>query len=320
MPKPEVKFDVEVTPPKGFLSKSPNRANSFLHSTNNGTEGYLGEEEENQNGEPSESRGKLPPLATSTIDTMSLGENSRRQSWFTTSTASIYEPLHHILMAGSNDMVEKFKVMLKGPEFDNDDILCAVHTFMKSLADYIPSVKFDKTFETVRGVRKLVSQPESVRLYGLLTHYCYWNIIHVVAKKVMLDLRSHEPKANLYQGIDLINEAPDRAKLPKALRDNIVEQSKRLKQQQRQNSLEEIDDMFHSEAHSSPHELDAHVEDAFQQGMQYDHQSETGNSFGAFSFETSMSNASLTLQEKENLYVQLETCIVAIFRKVSTSF
>jgi TRAP-type C4-dicarboxylate transport system substrate-binding protein len=60
-----------------------------------------------------------------------------------------------------------------------------VHTFLSSLADYIPGVKMDKTFKVFSAIRTLLKTNSCVRLYGLLIHYVYWNILHPAARKAV---------------------------------------------------------------------------------------------------------------------------------------
>lgn len=303
------------------------RRDSLSHSTHSMSDiGYVDQDDEDDyQYERQQSREPL-------FNEVEAGESTelfdnRRLSWFTASTGDIYVPLMKIIHQDPIT-VEKFKVLLKPPEFDNDDIMCAVQSFMKSLADYIPSIKYDKTFDTIKAIRKLVSHDDSVRLYGLLTHFCYWNIIYPVAKKVMHDIKMSAPNYNLFDGMDLnhLHEPADRNKLPKALR---VSTSKNISNNKvnvpnsshshTKKNFHTLDRFFHEEvtAASGTHtELDDHANHVLQTAS--DHHSDAGYSADLLSLEDSVSsNISLTLQEKENLYVQLETCILSIFRKVS---
>lgn len=247
--------------------------------------------------------------------------SSRRLSWFSASTGDIFEPLSAIVNIDSHT-VEKFKVLLKPPEFDNDDVLCAVHSFMKGLADYIPSIRHDKSFQTIKATRKLLREPDCVRLYGLLVHFCYWNIIHPVVKKVIHDLRSSKPQFHLFEGIAVTIDAADRTKLPKALLDLVAVQ-KRMKMGK---TFSEIDSMFRLSAKQTAgeqNELDEHVAEFLNTnyGPHYDIPdllSDAGMSMEGHSVDSLSSAVSLSLQEKENLYVQLETCLTTIYKKVSS--
>jgi hypothetical protein len=114
--------------------------------------------------------------------------HSRRLSWMSAATFDLTEPLMNLV---NTDAVigEKFKLLLKPPKFDRDDILFSIHTFMSSIVDYIPSVKLDKTYQIFKDIRNLLKSTECTRLYGLLIHFCYWNIIHPAARNAIKDVK-----------------------------------------------------------------------------------------------------------------------------------
>ena len=60
--------------------------------------------------------------------------------------------------------------------------------FVSSLGDYVPVIKTDKKGQLFKSVRRMLSTASCVRLYGLLTHFCYWNIIHPAARSAMKDV------------------------------------------------------------------------------------------------------------------------------------
>lgn len=72
--------------------------------------------------------------------------------------------------------------------FEQEDILHPVKIFISSLGDYVPSIKSDKKGNLFKSVRKLLLSASWVRLYGLLTHFCYWNIIHPAVRSTIKDI------------------------------------------------------------------------------------------------------------------------------------
>lgn len=128
--------------------------------------------------------------------------HSRRLSWMSAPTLDLSEPLHNLI--NLNEVIgEKFKVLLKPPKFDRDDILFSIHTFMSSIIDYIPSVKLDKTYQIFKDIRTLLKSPECIRLYGLLIHYCYWNIIHPAARNAIKDVKLTNKKRTSFMDVDV---------------------------------------------------------------------------------------------------------------------
>lgn len=112
----------------------------------------------------------------------------RRLSWTTVNTLDLLEPLMNVLQ-GNRRIAESFKVLMKPPDFDLEDIQRSLYTFITSLPDYVPRVKHDKTFQLFKSIRKLLKSKECVQLYGLLIHFCYWNIIHPTARHTIQSLR-----------------------------------------------------------------------------------------------------------------------------------
>lgn len=271
------------------------------------------------------------------------GQFGRRLSWTSVSTGDLSIPLKKILYQDEH-IARQIKLLLNPPEFDKDDILCSVHTFLSSLAEYIPSVKTDKTFQIFRTIRELLISPLSIRLFGLLVHYHYWNIIHPTIRRSLIQLKSHNP-AHTNNKVNTIIEELDqcstknysqRFALPKALQYSKREQDKMMKSLPKcAKTLEEIEYIFETNINkldldltneeeisiatsisppSSPFKKD---DDNFQSGLNSPIQNmRTDLSIQASTHGTLSSEASLSAYEKEQLYIQLETCIVSLFQKV----
>jgi len=63
-----------------------------------------------------------------------------------------------------------------------------VKVFVACLGDYVPSIKTDKKGNLFKTVRRVLLSASCVRLYGLLTHFCYWNIIHPAARSTIKEM------------------------------------------------------------------------------------------------------------------------------------
>lgn len=128
--------------------------------------------------------------------------HSRRLSWMSTNTFDLSQPLLNIL--DINEIIgEKFKILLKPPKFDRDDLLFSIHTFMSSIIDFIPAVKLDKTYSIFKEIRMLLKSSECLRLYGLLIHFCYWNIIHPAARNAIKEVKKDNKRKNSFIDIEL---------------------------------------------------------------------------------------------------------------------
>lgn len=100
---------------------------------------------------------------------------------------SLFKPLVQVLKANPS-MAATFRGMLKPPSYGQEDILQPVKVFVACLGDYVPSIKSDKKGNLFKTVRRVLLSASCVRLYGLLTHFCYWNIIHPAARSTIKDM------------------------------------------------------------------------------------------------------------------------------------
>jgi hypothetical protein len=229
----------------------------------------------------------------------------RRLSWTSVSTSNLSEPLY-LIAKEDKALAEKFRVLLKPPEFDRDDLLCSVHNFISTLADYVPSIRNDKSFVTFKTIRSFLSANESTRLYGLLIHFSYWNVIHPVARMTVRTMQDHND-LRLFEQIDVNRYHPEkRLKMPSAL----LEIEAKTRQKPPKN-YSEIDAMFQSQYHDL--EQDADIPPTPLPTKTDAAETPFSANFSVNSYDT---DASLTALEKEQLFVQLESCIVALFKKV----
>jgi len=149
--------------------------------------------------------------AEAELDSLTRGAKSsytnkvgRRLSWTTVNTLDLLEPLVNVLQVNQR-VAESFKLLLRPPDFGNEDIGESLHMFITTLADYIPRVRQDRTFKLFKSVRKLLKSKACMQLYGLLVHFCYWNIIHPTARHTVQTLRERQPvpEATVFQDVDL---------------------------------------------------------------------------------------------------------------------
>jgi hypothetical protein len=83
----------------------------------------------------------------------------------------------------------RFKALMEPVRFDAEDTGLALQTYFESMTSFITQLS------GVGGVSELHLQlitflrdPQCAEIYGLLINYAYWNIIHPVARTVLMDV------------------------------------------------------------------------------------------------------------------------------------
>jgi len=117
-------------------------------------------------------------------DAAPSSQKGRRVSWSTVHTLDVTSPAHGLLTA--NDLQSKqFLAILDPPGFDEADVETSINLFCASLSDYCPRIKQDLTGRLFASVKTLLCSALSVRLYGLLCHFCYWNVLRPWVRNVL---------------------------------------------------------------------------------------------------------------------------------------
>jgi hypothetical protein len=83
----------------------------------------------------------------------------------------------------------KFKALMQPVRFDAEDTGLALQTYFESMTSFITQLS------GVGGVSELhlrlitfLRDPQCAEIYGLLINYAYWNIIHPVARTVLMEV------------------------------------------------------------------------------------------------------------------------------------
>lgn len=117
-------------------------------------------------------------------------QRGRNVSWCTVDTFDIYDRLLDKL--GAKEVIKApFKKMLAPLVFNDDQIGIPLGRFCASIMDYAPSVGTDETGKAYEKILDILTDVDSLRLYGLLSHYCYWNIIHPFARRTLLKVETY---------------------------------------------------------------------------------------------------------------------------------
>jgi hypothetical protein len=126
---------------------------------------------------------------------VSGASGGRRMSWATITTlenvtASLIDSV------GVNEIKAKsFRKLLRPLAFSDELVYNALFTFCGSIVDYVPRVQQDRRYYDLICV--ILSSKVCVRLYGLLAHFCFWNVIHPCARSALTSAcvgdKSHGP-------------------------------------------------------------------------------------------------------------------------------
>eukprot|EP01038_Epipyxis_sp_PR26KG_P011265 gene11265-15114_t len=134
---------------------------------------------------------------SSSVPSLKRNHSNYRQLFRTTKlttvaddTLVLLEPLIHVLQINKK-IAESFKVLLTPPSFEKGDLMSGIMTFIASIVDFVPRVKDDKSGELFKSIRRFLPRPEVMRLFALLIHFCYWNIIHPVAKAAIVAIKDN---------------------------------------------------------------------------------------------------------------------------------
>ena len=187
------------------------------------TKGTTGESDntaEDSDDDDDESASSLAAKYTSNLFDDISGRMARKQteklagrklSWTAAASLKLVEPLLDVLNADQK-LAETFKSLLKPPGFSDEDISSAIQTFTSSLADYVPRVKYDKTFKLFTKLRRLLYSRNSMRLFGLLIHFCYWNVIHPSVRAAIRTLGGVHPQyGSLFEQADMSEQIETRS-------------------------------------------------------------------------------------------------------------
>ena len=116
----------------------------------------------------------------------------RRVSWCTVYTLDFLHPIVDSL--GIKEIQSKhFKSMLRPLSVGPQQVKIPVETFVGALADYVPSILDDTSGRLYTKLSYFLKSDSCVRLYGLLSHFIYWNIIHPCVRRACLQGQIIDP-------------------------------------------------------------------------------------------------------------------------------
>jgi hypothetical protein len=130
---------------------------------------------------PGDATANNPPKAT----------HGRRVSWATVNTLELLDPLIDIIPRPELTS-RAFKKLLRPLAITDDAILLPVGSFRDQVCDFVPGIAEDASGVLQLRFEKFLSSPQCVQLYGLLTHYTYWNVVHPVARRALVAIRELE--------------------------------------------------------------------------------------------------------------------------------
>lgn len=113
-------------------------------------------------------------------------------SWCTVYTLDFLHPMVDSL--GIEEIKsKKFKSMLRPLSVGPQQVKIPVETFIVALVDYVPSILEDTSGRLYTKLSYFLKSDSCVRLYGLLSHFIYWNIIHPCVRRACLQGQIVDP-------------------------------------------------------------------------------------------------------------------------------
>jgi hypothetical protein len=84
-----------------------------------------------------------------------------------------------------------FQQLIKPLAVSDGRLKMAIKSFCSSLSDYVPRIFDDTSGKMNVVIQKFLGCLLCRRLFGLLCHYVFWNIVHPFARQTLLAARAH---------------------------------------------------------------------------------------------------------------------------------
>lgn len=120
----------------------------------------------------------------------------RRLSWCTVNTLADTKPAVLIEALGKEEIASSnFLQMMDPLKFTEQQILNPISKFTVRLTEFLPRLIKEKSDRMHRSMMRVLTSNATIKLYGLMCHFCYWNIIHPCVRKAILLLKEVDPTA-----------------------------------------------------------------------------------------------------------------------------
>ena len=239
--------------------------------------------------------------------------------------ADLSEPLLRILKH-NRQTANSFKCLMSPPDIDQEDILQPIRNFISSIGEFVPTIKLDTTGDVFKSVKKLLTSPQTIRLMGLLVHFCYWNVIHPSVREAIIESRKSEHGYNSILGriydevdLDLSTHISDRQSIPSVIKEHNGG-GKSISPSRPTQAVNDVQDMNGRGIGIGNSVLDQQQQQ--ENGVLNDEGTTAGEEsvmgMGSITGDTVATESSLAVSEKETLYLQLEFCLIEIFKKLGS--
>lgn len=94
---------------------------------------------------------------------------------------------------------------------EKEDVIGAVDRFVEVMRDYVPSVRRERdTTERMRAdIKTLLRSPACVGLFALLTHYCYWSVLHPLTRRAIVLSKAMIKRSSIHSGQNATDQYQD---------------------------------------------------------------------------------------------------------------
>jgi len=237
----------------------------------------------------------------------------RRVSWCTVYTLDFLNPIVDTL--DIDEIANKhFRRLLEPLSISDGDLSLPVEAFNAALVDYVPSLKLDKTSKQFMKLQKFLEGTSCMRLYGLLAHFVYWNIVHPCARRACVNAKLIDPLA--FPSRAVLPTSPSKSRAPLD-----------LGQGQTQDPFQIVDEQFNGLVNISDMNINMNQDQGGDLAAAENGCVDMDDPFNAELSESSMFSildslataTSLDLEEKEVLFVQLQECYIHLQHTTGSS-
>lgn len=257
--------------------------------------------------------------------------DNRKLSWCTVNTPDVLDDFVDRISV-RDAATNHFKNLLLPMGLIKTQILQSVHCFNLSLDGFLLETNVNNKRVLELNVQSLLGSSSCIRLYDILIRFCYWSIIHPTARKVIIAAKKEDPSCFPEH---IMTTANAKRESMAYLRHEIYLKKKKeqelLASREKVESLEEEGTLNSGRDRTHSHEMDeggvgTDAEVGFDGAVEpMDSMiqiSEDGfgldqpDSAVTAELSATASETSLDMQEREELFLQLEKCRHIIHREV----
>jgi hypothetical protein len=97
-----------------------------------------------------------------------------------------------------------FRKLLYPPFMKSYLIIKPLHRFVSNMATYFPKIKEISNRRSFESIASIIFSDSCMNAYNMLTHYCYWTILHPLVRKTLLRIRNARTRKTVLNDQDIM--------------------------------------------------------------------------------------------------------------------